>query len=239
MKGFILAAGKGTRLHPITLEIPKPLLPVNKIPIMTHLVEFLKRNGVTDIKVIINQKHEEDFWKWKATHYPASANQVKISFIVEPVQTGTFAPLATRLDESWFNEPIVVSNGDELKELDLKRMIKWHLARPEALVTLGLVQVEDAHNYGVVLHDRQGRVKGFLQKPENPPSSWIWNGLCIVEPEVRKYFETGKDFSMMEEDLFPKLAQENKLFAYRSKGRWYDCGTFERWEKAIKNWNNI
>ena len=125
MKGFILAAGEGTRLNPITLEIPKPLLPVGKIPILTYLVTLYLKYGVDDIKINIPKIHQDDFWKWKATHFPGK----KIEFIVEEKPSGDFTPLAKKVSKTWFNEPIVVSNGDELKDLDLKKMINWHLKK--------------------------------------------------------------------------------------------------------------
>src|SRR4030066_870038 len=98
MKGFILAAGEGTRLYPLTLEIPKPLLPVGKIPIINYLVELFLNSAVDDIKMNIQKKHLEDFYKWKATFFPRE----RIEFIVEEKLTGTFTPLMKAGDE-WFS----------------------------------------------------------------------------------------------------------------------------------------
>jgi len=85
MKGFILAAGEGTRLRPLTYEIPKPLLPVGKIPILTYLVELYLKNGIDDIKINVQKSHLEDFYKWKVTYFPRE----KIELIVEPKPSGT------------------------------------------------------------------------------------------------------------------------------------------------------
>jgi len=230
MKGFILAAGEGTRLRPLTLEIPKPLLPVGKIPIITYLIELFLKSGVDDIKIGIQKKHLEDFYKWKATYFPRE----KIDFVVEKKPSGTFTPFAKKTG-NWFSETIIVSNGDELKDLDLKKMIDWHFGK-KALVTVGLVKVEDPQVYGVA------RMKGdkiieFVEKPKEPPSHYINSGLYVMNPEVKKYYPPKAKFAMVENDLFPQLAKEGKLFGYKFEGKWQDIGTWERWSEAIKHWN--
>jgi NDP-sugar pyrophosphorylase family protein len=230
MKGFILAAGEGTRLYPLTLEIPKPLLPVGKIPILTYLIEFYLKNGVDDIKINIQKKHLEDFYKWKATYFPRE----KIEFLIEKKPSGTFTPLIKA--GNWFSESIVVSNGDELKELSLKKMIAWY-KRKKAIATIGLVKIDDPRSYGSVKM-KDGKVIEFAQKSPHPPSNFINSGIFILSPEVKKYYPFKKvKFSMLEEDLFPQLAKEGKLFGYKFKGKWMDTGTFSRYELAIKTWN--
>lgn len=230
MKGFILAAGEGTRLYPLTLEIPKPLLPVGKIPILTYLIELYLKHGVNDIKINIQKKHLEDFYKWKATYFPRE----KIEFLIEKKPTGTFTPLI-KVNSHWFSEPIVVSNGDELKELNLKEMIDWHLEKG-ALATVGLVKVDDPQVYGVAKMDGD-KISEFIEKPKDPPSSYINSGLYIMNPEIKNYFPKGAKFTMLETDLFPQLAKEGKLFGYKWEGKWMDVGDFQKWENAIKNWN--
>jgi len=230
MKGFILAAGEGTRLYPLTLEIPKPLLPVGKIPIINYLVELFLKSGVDDIKMNVQKKHLEDFYKWKATYFPREI----IEFIVEEKLTGTFTPLM-KTEEDWFSEPIVVSNGDELKDIDLKEMIRWHFDQ-NSIATIGLVKVENPQAYGVArLEDN--KIIEFVEKPKNPPSQYINSGTYVLNPEIRNYYPKGAEFAMVETDLFPKLAKEGKLYGYKLSGRWMDTGTFQRWEEAINNWN--
>jgi NDP-sugar pyrophosphorylase family protein len=230
MKGFILAAGEGTRLYPVVLEIPKPLLSVNKIPVLTYLVKLYLKYKVNDIKVIIQEKHLEDFRHWKELYFPKE----RIEFITEKKPSGTFSALL-KLDSDWFSESIVVSNGDELKELDLKKMMDWHL-RKGGMVTIGLVKVSNPRAYGVAKMEGD-KIIEFIEKPKNPTSHYINSGTYIMDPEIRSYFPKRAKFSMLEVDLFPKLAKENKLFGYKFSGRWQDIGTFERWEEAIKNWN--
>lgn len=232
MKGFILAAGEGTRLRPITYEIPKPLLPVGKIPIITHLVNLYLKNGVDDIKIGIQKSHLEDFYKWKATYFPGR----NIKLVVEPKPSGTFTPIIKNTNTKWFSEPIVVSNGDELKELNLKKMINWHFKK-RAVVTVGLVKVDNPQAYGVAKMDKD-KIIEFVEKPKNPPSSYINSGLYVMNPEIREYYPKGVKFAMFENDLFPQLAKEGKLHGYKWQGKWFDCGSFERWERAIKEWDH-
>jgi len=230
MKGFILAAGEGTRLRPLTLEIPKPLLPVGKIPIITYLIELFLKSGVDDIKIGIQKKHLEDFYKWKATYFPRE----KIDFVVEKKPSGTFTPFAKKTG-NWFSETIIVSNGDELKDLDLKKMIDWHFGK-KALVTVGLVKVENPQVYGVARMEGD-KIIEFVEKPKEPPSHYINSGLYVMNPEVKKYYPPKAKFAMVENDLFSQLAKEGKLFGYKFEGKWQDIGTWERWSEAIKHWN--
>jgi NDP-sugar pyrophosphorylase family protein len=232
MKGFILAAGEGTRLYPLTLEIPKPLLPVGKIPVITYLIELYLKNGIDDIKINVQKKHLADFYKWKATYFPRK----KIEFMTETRPSGTFTPIAKKLSSKWFSKTIVVSNGDELKELNLKKVINWHKKKKGALTTIGLVKVKDPKAYGSVKM-KGDKIIEFGEKSEKPLSFYINSGLYIMEPGIRKYFPKKKSFAMLETDLFPKLAKERKLFGCKWKGKWQDVGTWERWEGAIKNWN--
>ena len=231
MKGFILAAGEGTRLYPLTLEIPKPLLPVGKIPVITYLVELYLKYRINNIKINIQKKHIEDFYKWKATYFPRE----KIEFIVEPKPSGTFTPLVKKISKKWFSETIVVSNGDELKNLNLKKIINWH-KKKKALVTIGLVKVKNPSVYGSVKM-KGDKIVMFGEKSKKPLSFYINSGLYIMNPGIKKYFPKSKKFSMLETDLFPILAKEKKLFGYKWKGKWQDVGTWERWEEAIKSWN--
>jgi len=204
---------------------------VGKIPIITYLVDLFLKNGVDDIKINIQRAHLEDFYKWKATYFP----RYKIELVLEPKPSGTFTPLVKKVSQKWFSEPIVVSNGDELKELNLKEMIDWHKQK-KGMATVGLVKVENPQVYGVAKMNGDQIVE-FIEKPKKPPSSYINSGLYIMNPEIRKYFPQNAKFAMVETDLFPQLAKEGKLFGYKWQGKWMDIGNFERWEKAIREWN--
>ncbi len=227
-KAVILAGGKGTRLYPITKEIPKPLLPVGKKPIINYLVDLFQNQGIKEIAVLISRDFKEDFQWWKKRYF--SKNNIKLVEESEPL--GTFGGLFLLKD--WLGDkPFFLTNGDELKEIDLVKMADFH-QKTGLPATIALVKVPDPQHYGVVVCD-QGKVENFVEKPENPPSSYINSGLYLLDSEVLERLSS-PEFLMTEVDLFPKLAQEKKLAGFQFQGKWTDCGTWERYSKALKNW---
>lgn len=244
-KAIILAGGKGTRLYPITYEIPKPLLPVKRKPIINYLVDLFSQQGIKDIAVLINSDFKDEFEWWQKRYYPStisgqalsktSGQGPKITFFEEPEPLGTFGGLCYLKD--WIvDQPFFLTNGDELKKIDLIKMAKFHNDYP-VLGTMALVKVPNPQDYGVVMCQK-GIVKEFLEKPENPPSKYINSGLYLFSPGVFQYHQ-GPKFAMVEKNLFPKLAKEKKLAGFKFKGSWMDTGTFERYENAIKKWKQI
>lgn len=214
----------------MTYEIPKQLITVRKKPIINYLVDLFTHYDVDQFFVSVNEKHVDDFLKWQREHYPRHS----IEFVVEEEPLGTFGPLMFA-QEKLGDEPFFMSNGDELKRFDLSAMHRFH-ANEKSVATIALVKVEDPHQYGVAVCEGS-RIKHFLEKPKNPPSQYINSGLYLLHPEIVDYFPHAEPkFSMVEKDLFPRLAAENKLHGYRAEGKWYDCGTFERWERAIREW---
>jgi len=104
-----------------------------------------------------------------------------------------------------------------------------------------LVKVPNPEEYGVAVLNEPHIIE-FLEKPQKPPTNLISSGLYLIQPEALDYFserlKAGQEFLMIEKDLFPRLAQDRKLVAYKSSGKWYDCGNLARWERAIKEWPN-
>jgi len=239
MKAIILAGGKGTRLYPVTLETPKPLLTVRKKPIINYLIDMFRRHGVHDIKIVVAKDHLEDF-QWWLKRYGDHLSGVNISFEVEDEPMGTFGSLAHKLTDWIGLDDFFVTNADELKEVDLDELMNVHAAAG-ADATIALAHVNNPKEYGVAVTEGY-LIKEFIEKPQNPPSNYISSGLYLLSPRVFDYIwqevEDGKKFLMIEKDVFPKIAKENKLAGYKFTGQWYDCGTIERWEIAIKNWQN-
>ncbi|PIT92411.1 MAG: hypothetical protein COU08_02810 [Candidatus Harrisonbacteria bacterium CG10_big_fil_rev_8_21_14_0_10_42_17] len=237
MKAIILAGGKGTRLRPITLEIPKPLITVKRRPIINYLIEMFQHHGVTETKIVIRPEDREEFRWWKK-RWGEMMSGMDISFAEEPEPMGTIGYWVHELKNWTGSEPFFYTNGDELKEIDLTEMKKIHETN-EALATLALVEVERPEEYGVAVLEGS-IITHFLEKPENPPSNLISGGLYLFDPKVIDHISEEKrnnPFLMAEQDLFPNLANIGKLTAYKAKGRWYDCGSLERWEKAINEWS--
>mgnify|MGYP001597735039 CR=1 FL=1 len=246
-KAVIQAGGKGTRLYPVTLEMPKPLLTVRRKPILNYLIEFLAKYGVNEPIVVIHKDHREDYEWWKKRYARELPKKLKI--FIEPEPLGTFGGLKFLRDD--LREPFIFTNGDELKSFDLRELIKAHFEnknKPDA--TIALLKVSNPSDYGVaVLSGNQ--IKEFIEKPANPPSNYINSGLALLEPEIFDYaeFTDSKNISpraksrgynkflMIERDIYPKVASKNKLFGFKPKKyKWFPCDTLERWENAIKNW---
>lgn len=231
MKGIILAGGQGTRLHPITLEIPKPLLTVKRKPIIQYLVELFRKHGVDEIFVLVNVNDIEMFERWKKDH-----NNTNIELIAEDKRQGTWGGIKKYLQSDLY-ETFLVSNGDELKESHIGEHYTFH-KKNNALVTIATVEVSNPRDYGVLVSDGEGRVLEFHYKPQNPPSPYIMSGIYIAEPELFS-LQPDKDVISFEEDILPIVIEAGRLHEFRATGAWYDCGTFERYEKAIKEWPGI
>ncbi len=232
-KAVILAGGKGARLYPVTKEIPKPLLPIKKKPIINYLVDLFYSQGIKYIAVLINKDFKDDFDWWQRRYFPK--NNIKLVEEIRPL--GTFGGLFLLKD--WLGDkPFFLTNGDELKEIDLIEMSKFH-QRLKTPATIALIKVPDPKHYGVVIC-KNGKVKEFLEKPKNPCSKYINSGLYLLSPEIFNYLpysktgHSGPKFLMIETDIFPKLAKEKKLAGFKFNGKWTDCGTWERYEAALK-----
>jgi len=227
-KAVILAGGKGTRLYPITKEMPKPLLPVNGKPILNHIINLFHSYGIKEIAILINKKFREDFDWWEKRYY--LKGNIKIFEEKEPL--GTFGGLG--ILKKWLgNTPFFLTNGDELKTLNLLKMIDFH-KKVKAPATIALVKVKNPRDYGVAIY-KNCFISKFLEKPKKPPSNYVSAGLYLFSPEIFSY-HPGLKFLMIEKDILPKLAQEKKLAGFPFKGKWIDCGTWERYSDAIENW---
>lgn len=238
-KAIILAGGKGTRLYPVTLETPKPLLTVNKKPIVNYLIDMFRRHGVEEVAITVREGDLEDF-SWWQKRWQNDLGGVLVNLTIEKEPMGTLGFWAHELHTWTGEEPFFLTNGDELKEVNLSEMAEYH-AKVGGLATIAAVEVFNPQEYGVLIFDGD-HIKSFLEKPKDPPSNFISSGLYLIDPGVREYLlkdiEAGKKFLMIEKDLFPKLAAERKLVAYKSSGKWFDCGNLERWEQAIKEWGS-
>ncbi|PIN72095.1 nucleotidyltransferase [Candidatus Woesearchaeota archaeon CG10_big_fil_rev_8_21_14_0_10_45_5] len=227
----ILAGGKGSRFGPISREIPKPLIPLHDKPLLLHSINLLKKYGITDIIISIGYKAD----KIKEFFGNGERFGVKISYVEEKESLGTAGAL--RLAAPRISGPFLVCNADDLMEIDIPHLFRFHKQR-KGLATIVLTRVEDPSNYGVAMMNAE-KIIAFVEKPkrENAPSSLINAGLYILEPEVLKMIPKG--FAMLEKDVFPKLASEGKLYGYPYVGKWLDVGTMERYEQALDEWKDI
>jgi mannose-1-phosphate guanylyltransferase len=230
-KALILCGGKGTRLRPITYEIPKALIPIHGKTLTEHLFDLFKKYHITHIIMAVG--HMKD--KIKQHFGDGSRFGISITYIEEDEPMGTAGPM--KLAQHLLTETFIVSNGDELKNINIEEMYECH-RHNKALATIALTTVDDPSQYGVARLSGS-KILEFVEKPKkgDAPSNLINSGFYILEPEVINYI--GKGFQMSEKDVFPKLAKEGRLFGYPFSGQWFDTGNIERYERAIKEWKDI
>jgi len=241
MKAMILAAGKGTRVRPLTYELPKPMIPILGKPVMAYLVEHLARYGVTEIMVNVSYLHE------KIEEYFGEGHQfgVQIGYSFEgytndegevvPEPLGSAGGMK-KIQEfgGFFDETTIVLCGDALIDLDLKSALFEH-RRKGALATVITreVPMDKVSSYGVVVSDSEGRITEFQEKPspEEAKSNCASTGIYIFEPEVIDLIPTDRPFDIGSE-LFPLLAEKGMPFYSQTrKFNWIDIGSVkDYWE---------
>lgn len=228
-KAVILAGGKGTRMRPFTYEIPKSMIPIQGKPILQHIIELLRKYEIRDIILSIGYRGD------KVREYFGNGSHfgVKITYIEEKEELGTAGSL--NLMKDLLRETFLMFNGDILININLHDFINFHHEK-KGLATIALTPVEDPSRFGVV-ELKGDRILKFIEKPTSTKSNLISAGVYILEPEVINYVPEGH--AMMETDVFPKLAEEGKLYGYPSEGQWLDTGTHEAYERAIKEWKGI
>ncbi|HEY9728040.1 MAG TPA: NDP-sugar synthase [Chroococcales cyanobacterium] len=244
MKAMILAAGKGTRVRPITYTTPKPLIPILQKPVMEFLLELLRQHGFDQIVVNVSHlaKEIEDYFK----DGQRFGVQIAYSFegrIVDGQLIGEALGSAggmRRIHDFYpfFDDTFVVLCGDALIDLDLTAAVKWHKQKGAiATIVTKAVPREQVPSYGVVVTDETGRVKTFQEKPsvEEALSTSINTGIYIFEPEVLDYIPSGQEYDIGSE-LFPRLVEMGAPFyAVSMDFEWVDIGKVPDYWHAIRS----
>lgn len=233
-KVVILAGGLGTRLQPITDEIPKPLIPINGKTLTEHVIAVFKKVGVTEFILSIGHKRE----MIKKYFGDGSDFNSKISYIeeTEPLGTGGWLNIAQEKMPDLFDEDFYVCNGDNLFAIDLEDFMLKHKASG-AVVSDALTKVDDPTKYGIVALDKNNFILQFLEKPkkEDAPSEYANAGYYIFSPKMKNHIPSQTKF-MLERDVFPVLAEQKLLLGVKSDAQFFDTGTFEAWERVVKEW---
>jgi mannose-1-phosphate guanylyltransferase len=215
MKAMVLAAGLGTRLRPLTYEITKPMVPVLDRPVMAHIVDLLDRHGFGE--TIANLHYFPD----TISGYFGE----RLTYHVEEELLGTAGGVRA-CAEYFGDEAFLVISGDALTDIDLRAFAARHRATG-GIATLAVKQVPDTREYGVVLHDRQGRITGFQEKPHPEEAlSDLGNcGIYIFEPEIFEYFPE-RAFADWAQDVFPALLEHDVAFhMHELREYWNDVGS--------------
>ena len=223
MQALVLAGGEGTRLRPLTLTTPKPVMPFCGRPFMTFMLDWLRRHEIDD--VILSCGFMSDAVERVLGDI---YDGVRLRYVHEQEPLGTAGPLRLALDSGVLeDERLYVLNGDVLTDMDLTLEREQH-ERTGARATLCLVAVEDTASYGVVPAADDGEVEAFLEKSPGPaPTNRINAGAYLLEREVIERIPAGRAVSL-EREIFPELVGGG-LYGYRAAGYWVDIGTPRRY----------
>ncbi|MCL5074655.1 MAG: mannose-1-phosphate guanyltransferase [Chloroflexi bacterium] len=227
MKAVVMAGGEGSRLRPLTVARPKPMVPIVNKPVIQHIFDLLKRHHITDVVVTVQ--------------YLASSIQdafgdgsdlgLKITYSVEDTPLGTAGSVKNAQKE--LDDTFIVISGDALTDFDLTAIIDFHKQR-RAMATLTLYHVPNPLDYGVIVTDEDGCIRRFLEKPGwgEVFSDTVNTGIYVLEPGIFDYIESGRsvDFS---QDVFPQLLRQGEaLYGYIASGYWCDVGNIAEYMQA-------
>ncbi len=237
MKAMIFAAGKGTRLQPLTNHIPKALVKINNTPLLEILINKLKRNGFNDIIINIHHFAEQiiDFLN-KNNNFDINITTSDESSLL--LDTGGGLKKA-----SWFfndNQPFLVHNVDVLSDINLHGLIESHI-QSQSLATLAVMPRETSRYF---LFDKDNKLCGWqnlknntIIKSNNTSEELIplaFSGIHVINPSIFQYLDEDAVFSIT--NVYIRLAENHKIAAYNHSGSyWFDLGTIENIEKAEKN----
>ena len=244
MKAMILAAGKGTRVRPITYVTPKPMIPILQKPVMEFLLELLRQHGFDQIMVNVSHLAEEiesyfrDGQRFGVQIAYSFEGRIDDNGKLVGEAIGSAGGMKRIQDFSpFFDDTFVVLCGDALIDLDLTEAVKWHKSKGSiATIVMKSVPKEQVSSYGIVVTDEDGRVQEFQEKPavEEAKSTNISTGIYIFEPEVFKYIPSGTEYDIGGE-LFPKLVEIGAPFyAIPMDFQWVDIGKVPDYWRAIQ-----
>ncbi len=219
MQAIILAGGLGTRLMPLTQDLPKPMIPVLNKPLMEYSVDLLKKHGINEIGVTLMYLPQ-----YIKNHFEnGNKFDVKIKYFEEETPMGTAG--SVKLAQSMISDTFIVLSGDALTNIDITKIHKYHKSKG-ADITIVLSKQENPLEYGVVLTDFENRITSFIEKPqwENVVSNTVNTGIYIIEKHILDKIPTDTPFDFSK-DLFPMLLKEDcKMYGYITEDYWCDLG---------------
>ncbi|CAN5809137.1 hypothetical protein BH23ACT11_BH23ACT11_01300 [soil metagenome] len=228
MKAMALAAGKGTRLFPLTGEMPKPMAPVVDTPIIEHIFDLLAGHGIDEVHVNIHYLADALL---KAYGRESQVNGMNVHLNREEQLLGTAGGVRRLADV--FDDTFVVVSGDALTDVDISRLVAFHKDKG-ALATIALHRVFDTSEFGVVEIDEEDNICGFQEKPDPQEaiSTLANSGIYVLEPRALEYIpeDTFFDFA---KDVFPRFLENGERFVgYQGDFYWSDIGTLEAYRQA-------
>jgi mannose-1-phosphate guanylyltransferase len=221
VKAVVLVGGEGTRLRPLTLSVPKQMLPIVGQPMIERVLSHLADHGIDE--AVLSLGYQADAF---TEAYPdGRAAGVSLSYAVEPEPLDTAGAIRFAADHAGVDDTFVVVNGDVLTDLDVSALVAFHREH-EAEGTIHLTPVTDPSAFGVVPTDDEGRVTAFIEKPprDEAPTNLINAGTYVLEPRVLERITPGRRVSV-ERETFPAMVRSGTLFAMADDSYWLDTGT--------------
>ncbi|QDL11850.1 mannose-1-phosphate guanylyltransferase [Brasilonema octagenarum UFV-E1] len=228
MRAVLMAGGSGTRLRPLTCDLPKPMVPILNRPIAEHIINLLKRHQITEVVATLHYLPDvmRDYFQ------DGSDFGVQMTYAVEEDQplgtAGCVKNIAELLDDTF-----LVISGDSITDFDLTAAIQYHKQK-KSKATLVLTRVPNPMEFGVVITDEESRIRRFLEKPSTSEifSDTVNTGTYILEPEVLEYLPANQE-SDFSKDLFPLLLEKNEpMYGYIAEGYWFDVGHLDAYREA-------
>ena len=223
MKAFLLAAGVGSRLRPITDSIPKCLVPVNGKPLLYYWLKLFEKNGITE--VLINVHHLPDA---VISFLEQNRFNLTIHTVREATLLGSAGTVRSNFDFVSQEDAFLICYADNLTTIELRRMIGFHFSH-QPIMTLGLFHTDNPQDCGVAVIDDDDTVVGFEEKPSQPVSNLASAGIYVCNPEISRYLP-GKIPSDIGYDVLPLLIGNMK--GYFIKEYFIDIGTKKNYERA-------
>lgn len=229
MKAVILAGGEGSRLRPLTCNLPKPMARICGKPLLEYILELLNRNNIEECVITLKylpQIIKEHFWGGKY-------HNLKLRFTEETEPLGTAGAAKLAAD---FNEPFLVMSGDGVCDFELTKIIEYHKSC-NADATIVATQVEDPREYGLLHMEADGKVLGFIEKPgwNQATTNWANTGIYIIEPQCLQLIPDNTRFDFAK-DLFPAMLNKGlRINGYRAEGYWCDVGDIKAYLQCQKD----
>ncbi len=228
MDAVVLVGGFGTRLRPLTLTVPKNLVPVAGVPLIERVVAHLAAHGIDRVVLSLGYRPDSFF-----AAFPSNmAAGIPLTYVVEPEPLDTAGAIRFAAKDAGVRDTFVVANGDVLTDLDVTALIDTH-RRTGAEATIALTPVDDPSRFGVVTTDASGRVTDFVEKPApgEAPTNLINAGTYVLEPSVLGRIAADRKVSV-EREVFPAMVAAGTLFALASDTYWLDVGLPDSYLKA-------
>ncbi len=227
MKAVVMAGGEGSRLRPLTIGRPKPMVPMASKPVMAHILDLLKRQGITEVVITLHFMPEAI----QSYFGDGSSLGMKLHYAIEETPLGTAGSVKNA--QEFLDEPFIIISGDAVTDIDLKQVIDFHEEKG-ADATLTLYRVPNPLEYGVIITNPDGKITQFLEKPSwgEVISDTVNTGIYVIDPSVLDLMEDGvkTDWS---QDIFPTLLESGRpIYGYVAEGNWTDVGDIAEYMRA-------